>query len=398
MSIDPVDVSADAEVPPWRPELTEAIYTLLYTNEGGLDRLASEVEVLARDEGPAVYSELLYLLAHIRFGDEEAERHWKEVLRHRGNLQASLGSEVDLAVALVSYFVQVSRQLQNPKLIELKVFEETQASAYRDELTGLHNFRFFQEYLNWEVHRCERHGGSFSIVMGDIDNFKDYNDRFGHNQGNATLMTVGRTMVSASREEDIVARYGGEEFVLVMPETGKDDAVGVAERVREAIADLQLSDDDPLHRVTISFGVANYPVDAESADDLIRCADRAMYIAKARGKNQVQLYGANRRAYKRIAAVIDGEYRLFEKDAWTFSTVDLSERSLRVSVNRDVGADELMEFTLLLPEHGQKVRALGRVVRTEEGEGGTKLLAVSIVDISGRAHLALKQYLRDQEE
>jgi len=82
-----------------------------------------------------------------------------------------------------------------------------------------------------------------------------------------------------------------------MPATSKDDAVAVADRVRKAVADLELAADDPTHRVTMSLGVASYSVDAESADDLIRCADRAMYIAKARGKNQVQLYGANRRAH-----------------------------------------------------------------------------------------------------
>ena len=110
-------------------------------------------------------------------------------------MQDALGSEVALSVALVSYFVQVNRQLQNPKLIELKVFEETRASAYRDELTGLHNFRFFQEYLKREMSCSERHGGYFSIAMGDIDNFKDYNDRYGHNQGNTTLQTVETTLV-----------------------------------------------------------------------------------------------------------------------------------------------------------------------------------------------------------
>jgi diguanylate cyclase (GGDEF)-like protein len=396
MSIDPVDPSPEAEVPPWRPELTEAVYSLLYTDERGLDRLIAEVEDLARDEGAAVYAELLYLLAHIRFEEEDAERHWKEVIRHRDVMEEALGSEVDLSVALVSYFVQVNRQLQNPKLIELKVFEETQASGYRDELTGLHNFRFFQEYLSWEVNRCGRHGGFFSVVMGDIDNFKDYNDRFGHNQGNVTLQSVARTLVEAGREEDIVARYGGEEFVLIMPETSKDAAAGAADRVREAVGDLELSADDPLHRVTISFGVANYPVDAKSPDDLIRCADRAMYIAKARGKNQVQLYGANRRAYRRISTVIDGEYRVFEDEAQPLSTLDISERSLRITVGREVPADALVEFTLMLPEHGQKVSALGRVIRNETREDGEYMLAISIVDISGHAHLALKQYLREQ--
>jgi diguanylate cyclase (GGDEF)-like protein len=394
--MDPADPPPDAEVRPWRPELTEAVYDLLYTDDRGVDGLVTEVEALAHVEGAAVYAELFYLLAHMRFEDEDSERYWKAVIRHRGAMEGALGSEVDLTVALVSYFTQVSRQVQNPKLIELRVFQKIQASAFRDELTGIHNFRFFQEYLDREVARCERHGGSFSIVMGDIDNFKDYNDQFGHSQGNATLLSVAKTLVSAGRKEDVVARYGGEEFVIIMPETSRDDTVTVAERVREAVADLELSADDPLHRVTISLGVANYPVDADSRDDLIRCADRAMYIAKARGKNQVQPYGANRRAHHRISTVIDGEYRVFEGDPRTFSTLDISERSLRVSVSGDVPEDALMEFTLQLPEHGQKVTALGRVIRTENFEDGRRELAISIVNISGRGLLVLRQYLREK--
>jgi len=150
--------------------------------------------------------------------------------------------------------------------------------------------------------------------------------------------------------------------------------------------------------VTISLGIANYPVDATSPDDLLRCADRAMYIAKARGKNQVQLYGANRRAHRRINAVIDGEYRLFEKEAHHFSTLDLSERSLRISVDRMVPEGTTLDFTLMLPEHGQRVRALGRVLRTEEGDDGHHRMVLTIVDISPRAHLTLKQYLRERAE
>jgi diguanylate cyclase (GGDEF)-like protein len=396
MSEDPAGPQPDSQEANWRPELAETIYSLLYSHELGLDRMVAELEDLARDEGRAVYTELLYMLSHIRFEEEVAERHWKEVIRHRAAMAEALGSDVDLAVALVSYFVQVNRQLQNPKLIELKVFEETQASAYRDELTGLHNFRFFQDYLNWEVNRCERHGGSFSIAMGDIDNFKDYNDRLGHNQGNLTLTAVAGAMVEAGREEDVVARFGGEEFVLIMPETSKAAAALAADRVREAVGNLQLSADDPLHRVTISFGIANYPVDAGSPDDLIRCADRAMYIAKARGKDQVQLYGANRRAHRRVTTNLKGEYRIFEEDSQAFSTFDLSERSLRVNVDREVAEGALVEFTLLLPEHGQKISAFGRVIRTEELEGGGHMLVITILDIGTREHLALKQYLRDQ--
>ena len=122
MSKDPADPPPDADVLPWRPELTESIYSLLYRDDLGLDRLVAELEDLAREEGLMVYSELLYLLSHIRFDEEAAERHWREVIRHRKEMEEGLGSEVDVSVALVSYFVQVNRQLRNPKLIELKVF------------------------------------------------------------------------------------------------------------------------------------------------------------------------------------------------------------------------------------------------------------------------------------
>lgn len=381
---------------PWRPELTETIYALLYRDDLGLDRLVAELDALAGSQGPAVYCELLYLLSHIRFDEADAELHWRAVIRHRQEMMDGLGTEVALSVALVSYFVQVNRQLQNPKLIELKVFEETRASAYRDELTGLHNFRFFQEYLKWEISRSERHDGHFSIAMADIDNFKDYNDRHGHAQGNTTLRIVAQTLVEASREEDVVARYGGEEFVLIMPATSKHDAAGVADRVREALADIELSAEDPTHRVTMSLGVASYPADAKSAEDLIRCADRAMYIAKARGKNQVQIYGANRRAHLRINAVVDGEYRVFEKKRHMFSTLDLSERSLRVRVDREVPENSFIEFTLMLPEHDQRVSAHGRVIRATPSGDESFELVLSIVDIKSREHMTLKQYLARQ--
>jgi diguanylate cyclase (GGDEF)-like protein len=394
MSREPTDPTPGEEVPPLREELTGAVYALLNTHHAGHDRLVAEVEDLAEREGTGVFAELFYLLAHIRFKDDEAERHWTSVMQLRGVMAKALGYKIDLSVALVNYFVQVNRRLKNPKLIELRVFEETRASAFVDDLTGLHNFRFFQKYLGWEVTRRERHGGSFSIVMGDIDNFKSYNDRFGHDQGNHTLLSVARTLVEASREEDVVARYGGEEFVIIMPETTKDAAAQVADRVRAAVEDLKLSDDDPLHRVTISLGVANYPGDATSPEDLLRCADRAMYTAKARGKNQVQLYGANRRAYRRVASTIEGEYRGFEAEVRPFSTLDISERSLRVAVGHEMPEDSLVEFSLTLPEHDEKVRALGRVVRSEEVEGGGYHVVLMIVDIAGDAHLILKQYLR----
>ena len=181
-----------------------------------------------------------------------------------------------------------------------------------------------------------------------------------------------------------------------MAATSKDDAVAVADRVHKAVADLELAADDPTHRDTMRLGVASYSVDAESADDLIRCADRAMYIAKARGKNQVQLYGANRRAHLRVNTVVTGEYRVFEEERRPFFTLDISERSLRVVVDREVQVNALLEFTLMLPEPDQTVSAHGRVIRAVSGEEDAFELVISIVDIESREHLTLRQYLSEQ--
>ncbi len=314
---------------PWKPEIVEAIYSLLYRDNPGVDRLVEDLQKMERREGPIVYVELLYLLCHIRFEPAEAREHWEEVILHRKELQSAVGYPVDLAVALVSYFVHVSGKLRNPKVIELKLFEETRASAYKDELTGLHNFRFFQECLGWEVKRCERSGGEFSIALGDLDNFKDYNDRFGHEVGNEALQAVGRALKSAGRDQDVAVRYGGEEFVLLMPETSKEDAGRVADRVCSTIAELEVSSSHPNRGVTMSLGVASYPGDALDPEALIRCADRAMYVAKAKGKNQAQIYGANRRALRRVHVAVQGEIRVLEAEGLPISTLDISELGLR---------------------------------------------------------------------
>jgi len=351
---------------------------------------------LEEREGPAVYVELLYLLTHMRFDPDEARKHWDALTQHRQELDDALGRQTDLSVALVSYFVEVSGKLKNPKVIELKLFEETRASAYKDELTNLHNFRFFQEFLRWEVKRCERSGGEFSIAMGDLDNFKSYNDRFGHEAGNKALKAVGRGLQKAGRDQDVAVRYGGEEFVLIMPGTSKDDAERVAERVRRVIEELKLPESEAADGVTISLGVASYPEDALGSEALIRCADRAMYTAKAKGKNQIQLYGANRRALRRVAVELKGEIRILRDQALPFSTLNVSERGLRLKAEKPLVLNSMVEFVLKLPDHRHGVKAYARVVRVYEEEDGGYQMALSIMDIDTREYSALSSYLSQQ--
>jgi len=394
LSRSPVHLDSGPE--PWKPEIVEVIYGLLYQDDLGVEAFLAALRELEEQEGSIVYVELLYLLTHMRFDPDEAEDHWRAVIEHRKELEKAVGYAMDLSVALVSYFVQVSGKLKNPKVMELKLFEETRASAYKDELTGLHNFRFFKEFLRWEVKRCERSGGEFSIAIGDLDNFKAYNDQFGHDSGNQALQAVGRALHEAGRDQDVAVRYGGEEFVLVMPETSKEDAGRVADRVCRMIAELELSPSRPSERVTMSLGVASYPADALAAEALIRCADRAMYTAKAKGKNQSQLYGANRRALRRVQVELEGEIRVLKEESIPFSTLDVSERGLRLKAKESLEMNSMVEFVLNLPGHAQGVKAYGRVVRVYDKEAGAYQMALAIMDIDSREYMALTRYLRTE--
>ena len=155
--------------------------------------------------------------------------------------------------------------------------------ATTDGLTGLKNHRSFQESLEHEYARAMRYGTRLSLLMLDVDHFKQFNDQFGHPAGDGVLKRVATIIASESRDEKLVARYGGEEFAIIMPNCGFKDAVGVAERVRRAV---ELG---PwvLRHITVSIGVATKNKSTQDRVDLIARADAALYRAKINGRNRV---------------------------------------------------------------------------------------------------------------
>ncbi|MBI2412055.1 MAG: diguanylate cyclase [Deltaproteobacteria bacterium] len=167
--------------------------------------------------------------------------------------------------------------------------EELKMLSMTDPLTALFNRRYFRERLFEEVERVKRHSECFSTFMIDIDNFKSYNDTYGHIMGDEVLKGVARAIRDAVRSMDVVARYGGEEFAVILPHTDKKDSFVIAERIRKGVEELRLpgtSGKTP----TISLGVAEFPTDASHIDELIHRADSAMYSAKRMGKNRVVVY------------------------------------------------------------------------------------------------------------
>ena len=152
---------------------------------------------------------------------------------------------------------QVALQIATP-IENSQLYAQAEKRARIDELTGLFNRRHFEERLKEEVSRHSRRGDVFSIFLLDLDNFKAYNDRYGHPAGDILLNQAGRTIRSSVRDADQAFRYGGDEFVIILPLTNTDDARGVADRVRQRIADEMGQGDSP---VTCSIGLASYPSD-----------------------------------------------------------------------------------------------------------------------------------------
>ena len=184
-----------------------------------------------------------------------------------------------LASSLAS---QAAVALENARLHRLA---ERQAAT--DELTGLPNRRLFMRALGAEVARSRRGRTTFSVVLIDLDNFKAVNDRFGHDAGDRVLRELADVLRRVMRESDVAARLGGEEFACLLPATDGEGARVLAERIRADLADRTITlPDSRVVSATASLGVASYPR-AKSADALLRLADRALYEAKAEGKNRV---------------------------------------------------------------------------------------------------------------
>ena len=164
------------------------------------------------------------------------------------------------------------------------VFQKLQQQSITDGLTSIKTRRFFWEALTAEWKRASRSGRPFSVVLIDLDKFKEVNDTFGHMEGDLVLARVGRLLEQKCRQSNVVARYGGDEFVILMPETGVEQAQILAERLRLWLAtDPMLSE----HHITGSFGVASFPVHGFSAEDIIRVADAGMYVSKKAGGDRV---------------------------------------------------------------------------------------------------------------
>lgn len=186
--------------------------------------------------------------------------------------------------------LEALRSFAAPNLDNSMLHQKITELAAIDDLTMILNRRFGMRRLREEFSRSARHGSPISVVMIDIDHFKTFNDTFGHNAGDAVLKVVASVLSANLRSEDMVCRYGGEEFLLLLAGAGMNDSAIIAERIRRVIAAEEIKWGDRRLSITISVGIATYPiVRASVSEELVTYADKALYAAKDLGRNQVVL-------------------------------------------------------------------------------------------------------------
>jgi diguanylate cyclase (GGDEF)-like protein len=192
-----------------------------------------------------------------------------------------------------------------------QLYKLTKRLSITDELTGLFNYRYLQQRLDDEIERAKRYSRSLSLLMLDTDDFKKFNDTYGHIAGDQALAEIGQVLRTAVREIDVVCRYGGEEFSVVLPETDAEGAFVVAEKVRESVAAHSFADGKGNRgvRVTVSIGLATFPSSAADREELLRQADDALYQAKHLGRDRVR---APRSTVVYVAPVADKEAEVAE--------------------------------------------------------------------------------------
>jgi diguanylate cyclase (GGDEF)-like protein len=161
--------------------------------------------------------------------------------------------------------------------------EELERLSTSDALTGLYNRRYLTQRLSEELVRSSRHRGTFSVLMADVDEFKKYNDAFGHPAGDEVLKKVASILLNSTRSEDCSARYGGEEFAVLLTGTSGEVANEVAERIRSRVEEQQFAG----RKITLSIGIAEFPTDGQTAEEVIANADEALYAAKRAGRNRI---------------------------------------------------------------------------------------------------------------
>lgn len=372
-------------------KLRDSIVALLTEDGYNQKFFLSQVDELIASDAEHFFSKMLAIFVHLEFDEDEAKLHWERILDNCSQLSLQTGRGIGLRVAILDYFLNINRLLNNPMLVEIHLFKQTERMAMTDGLTGLFNRRYFDINLGKEVRRALRYGKDLALAIIDLDNFKQINDTRGHVFGDIVLKKLAEVLIKTCREEDVVCRYGGEEFVLLLPEISASGTIHLLERIRETIHSTTFFSD---HAITFSAGVAAFPTHYENDEvlSIVQAADRALYQAKYEGKDRIVEYFSEKRKHTRFKQswriqwerVNVGSHERAHSDSIITQNVSLGgvrfESSEWLSLDEDLIVD--ISLGAEIPAAGTAIRIPGRVIWTRRLAETRLAYGVAFLDLS----------------
>lgn len=371
------------------------VILLLSEDEADEQYFVQQIEEISSPElSDSFYSNLLELFVHLSFDEEEARGHWHHIFAHYKQLCIKLDRDVGLRLSIFDYFLNLNKSLESPFLVEIKLFKDAEQYSVFDPLTNIFNRRYFDINLTKELRRTHRHSKDLSVLLLDLDNFKNINDTYGHLVGDEVLKNFALFLKKMSREEDLVCRYGGEEFVIILPETGTQGALQYANRLKEWMKKDQFL---AQYQVTFSGGIASYPSGGTSAYQLVANADESLYKAKMAGKDQVQISkNEKRRAFR-----YPRKWQIFqqpgdEQPEWSKSTTgltyDISISGVRIETDRNYSAGDKVLLKINPPDKEQ-IMVAGEIIWSRKNQGLPYSFGVKYIDLSSEKQEQLERIL-----
>lgn len=349
--------------------------------------------------GATFFSSLIAALVGLKLAEREAEHHWEELLKHKLTMSEKLGRNVGIRVAGLDYFTNITGTISSARVVDGQTLVQTARLAITDGLTGLYNHRYFHDRLGSEIERANEADVPLSVIMLDIDYFKQYNDINGHVAGDVALHQVAQLIRNTVADAGPVARYGGEEFAIILPSVGKRRAGDLAEAIREAVRNHPLPNEFVLPGgcLTLSGGVGEFPLDGTTRRSLVDYADRALYEAKHQGRNQIRILAPNRRRTPRKRLSVAVELLLTDSQGTgervPAQTINISTGGILCQTER--GLPDGKSLNVVLPEFitGSAEPLLAIVGRCRHMAPDTWQLGLRFVRLPAAAAQALQGFV-----
>lgn len=383
-------------------QLLEKVLVKHRLQESNDDEVIRELQEIIDEHRDIACRFILQKMAGLDLPIEQACFHWQETLAHKEKMSSALNRKVSLISAICDYFSSLKDTTYNLKLIDIQKFDEVIKGTIHDGLTGIFNRNHFNETLEQQLSTAKRYDTDISLLFMDVDNFKDVNDTYGHQAGDRALQAIAKAISKEKRESDIVARYGGEEFVLLMPHTNNINAFILAERIRKKIARLKIVHNGSLFSLTISGGIASFPVNGNTPQELLQRADSALYQAKGAGKDNITQYKLDKRRYLRVKFCEEiqiKELGFNTSDQFSGMSKDICSGGILFENKKPLPIGMRIQVSIPIQDTSPLL-LIGTVVRIEIFEGGSCDIGMSISfkEMDQIAHQEIAEFLKRERE